>query len=200
MSLSAPSSCCDKHSAMTSSGDRSGCRTASRTDCEDVSAVGRQRDVLGKGILTGGRGYKGRCRDDVATCPPCAQGPDPACRHQFIEPTLGRPAGKSRMPRQDGGDGGALRACLDAFKQFFRRGHVSAWRERRNRANVGGAIGQDVHRRSGAERRAATARRVSARDGANKKGQPRTVDLWVLVEAAGIEPASAGTRPLALHA
>ena len=34
----------------------------------------------------------------------------------------------------------------------------------------------------------------------NEKGQPVWVGLVELVEAAGIEPASAGTPPLALHA
>ncbi|AAU91268.1 hypothetical protein MCA2631 [Methylococcus capsulatus str. Bath] len=33
-----------------------------------------------------------------------------------------------------------------------------------------------------------------------KKGQPRTVGLGVLVEAAGIEPASANPLPSVLHA
>jgi len=34
----------------------------------------------------------------------------------------------------------------------------------------------------------------------NEKGQPGRVGLGVLVEAAGIEPASAGPPPSALHA
>src|SRR5690606_25923399 len=41
--------------------------------------------------------------------------------------------------------------------------------------------------------------RESARSG-KKKGQQRTVDLLVLVEAAGIEPASASPTFRALHA
>ncbi len=42
--------------------------------------------------------------------------------------------------------------------------------------------------------------RPVVRGAGNKKGQPRMVDLLLLVEAAGIEPASANPLPLALHA
>ena len=42
--------------------------------------------------------------------------------------------------------------------------------------------------------------RAVARRVGKKKGQPRTVDLLILVEAAGIEPASASTLPEGLHA
>jgi hypothetical protein len=44
-----------------------------------------------------------------------------------------------------------------------------------------------------------TSTRELARSG-KKKPQPRTAGVSLLVEAAGIEPASASTPPLALHA
>lgn len=43
--------------------------------------------------------------------------------------------------------------------------------------------------------------RPVAREAGNKKGEPRSVHpFFKMVEAAGIEPASADTPPLALHA
>jgi len=62
-----------------------------------------------------------------------------------------------------------------------------------------GAIRQDARRRSGAERSQADPKGERHQWRAKKKPQPGTVGVLLVVEAAGIEPASESSTSQVLH-